>query len=678
MLLYFLCLMMVGNRVKSEADALGEEETLGAKLRAVLQMDTDDDSLLGMRTDEIGLDSLIAVDIRSWFLKNYEVGIPVLKILGGAGIADLVEQALDELPMSLAPNWKRHQSDSPRAQTVGDVVSSQSPPDSSVSSSGSDSILSPPAEAAITEPSVGSVDVDVDVDVEAEPMPRLHTLRSASLSFSQSMFWFVHALTDDKTTLNHTGLFRLTGNLRVDDMRRAVKAVGQQHEALRTCFRAVDDTQGIVQSVLHTGTLRLEQARVDQDSDIKREFEAMKAHIYDLASGQVMRIRLLTQESPSAAHYLLVGCHHINVDGISQQVLLADLEKAYRGQALDHSVLQYPEYAARQRADAAKGAFADDISFWKQEFATVPDPLPLTRSRAASRQPLAKYVANRLQLRVESALADRIRRVSREHRATAFHFYLTAFEILLYRLTGARDFSIGIADGNRKDEETIACFGPLVNLVPTRYRVTPRTFGQELSENRAKTYAALAHSRLPFEMLLSELRVARSPTHSPIFQAFIDYRQGTKEKSSLADLELELLDFEPGRTAYDLSIDIIDNPGRDASISVIGQGSLYSKTDMQAITDSYEDILVDFSLLPQKRITDDDWQFRDAYLKRSLEVGRGKLSWFFWGGFFFGAEKVKRGGLVTNQDMENPSRDFIHKPVAGHASPPARCRRPTE
>jgi len=68
----------------------------------------------------------------------------------------------------------------------------------------------------------------------------------------------------------------------------------------------------------------------------------------------------------------------------------------------------------------------------------------------------------------------------------------TAFEILLYRLTGARDFSIGIADGNRKDEETLACFGPIVNFVPTRYRVAPRAFGQELSDNRAKTYAVIS------------------------------------------------------------------------------------------------------------------------------------------------------------------------------------------
>ncbi|SPO01909.1 related to polyketide synthase [Cephalotrichum gorgonifer] len=600
------------------------KETLGAKLRAVLQMDTKDDSLMGMRTDEIGLDSLIAVDIRSWFLKNYEVGIPVLKILGGARIIDLVEQALDELPASLTPNIKRVLGDSQAAQatsetadSTSDVNLSQSAPGSLTPSSSTHSsvldVLLPPAEVTITEPSVSSIDAEVD------PIPKPKIGKSSSVSFSQSIFWFVHSLMEDETTLNHTGLFRIAGDLRVDDLRRAVKGVGQHHEALRTCFY-VDENQNVVQGVLDASILCLEQAQVHQDSDVTREFEEMKAHVYDIAAGQVMRIRLLT--SSLSINYLLIGCHHINVDGISQQVLLADLERVYKGQPLDPNVLQYPDYAAKQRADAENGAFNNDISFWKEEFATIPEPLPLTRSRISTRQPLAKYTANTVDLRIDTPIADRIRTVSREYRSTSFHFYLTAFEILLHRLTGTEDFSIGIADGNRKDESTLACFGPILNLLPLRFRVAPRSFCEELSDTRAKTYAALAHSRVPFEVLLNELRVTRSPAHSPVFQAFVDYRQGMKEKCPFADLSIELLSFEPGRTAYDLSIDIIDNPGGDALISVIGQGALYSKTDVQVIAELYEDILLEFSSQPQKGVTG-DWKFRDTRQTHSLDLGRG-------------------------------------------------------
>lgn len=46
----------------------------------------------------MGIDSLIAVEIRTWFLKNLEVNMPVLKILGGASIGELLDHAMENLP----------------------------------------------------------------------------------------------------------------------------------------------------------------------------------------------------------------------------------------------------------------------------------------------------------------------------------------------------------------------------------------------------------------------------------------------------------------------------------------------------------------------------------------------------------------------------------------------------
>ena len=45
----------------------------------------------------IGIDSLVAVEIRSWFLKELNVDVPVLKIIGGDSIADLCTDALSKI-----------------------------------------------------------------------------------------------------------------------------------------------------------------------------------------------------------------------------------------------------------------------------------------------------------------------------------------------------------------------------------------------------------------------------------------------------------------------------------------------------------------------------------------------------------------------------------------------------
>lgn len=53
---------------------------------------------------ELGVDSLVAVEIRSWFLKEVGVDMAVLKILGGASTVDLCQHAIDQASKDLLPN----------------------------------------------------------------------------------------------------------------------------------------------------------------------------------------------------------------------------------------------------------------------------------------------------------------------------------------------------------------------------------------------------------------------------------------------------------------------------------------------------------------------------------------------------------------------------------------------
>jgi hybrid polyketide synthase/nonribosomal peptide synthetase ACE1 len=54
---------------------------------------------------DVGLDSLVAVDIRTWFLQELKVDIPVLKILSGASAGELVSIAIEKLPQEFLPKF---------------------------------------------------------------------------------------------------------------------------------------------------------------------------------------------------------------------------------------------------------------------------------------------------------------------------------------------------------------------------------------------------------------------------------------------------------------------------------------------------------------------------------------------------------------------------------------------
>ncbi len=50
---------------------------------------------------DLGIDSLMAVEIRSWFQKELAVDVPIMRILSGASMADLVAGVLEKLPQGI-------------------------------------------------------------------------------------------------------------------------------------------------------------------------------------------------------------------------------------------------------------------------------------------------------------------------------------------------------------------------------------------------------------------------------------------------------------------------------------------------------------------------------------------------------------------------------------------------
>ncbi|KAK2007074.1 beta-ketoacyl synthase domain-containing protein [Colletotrichum eremochloae] len=625
-----------GTKSSAEAEHI-LVEALGRKIRSVLQTDTPDDALMRMSTDEIGLDSLIAVDIRSWLLKHFELEVPVLKLLGGMRLTDLVTKSVQGLLGAVSDSTSQSEVDEMSAS-----IHSSGGTSSQQASSTSDDL---PEPTPLTSTSLTDSGLFTKPEAVAE--------RSLAISFSQSLFWVVDSLVEDKTAPNHTVLMRVVGQPRLSVLRNAVEMVGRHHEALRTRFR-MDDEQHTVQEVLESPTLELEEIRVSDEADVMLEYDSLKRHVYDLGSGRLMRIILLSR-SPSD-NWLLVGFHHINVDGISFQVVMQDLDKLCRGQQLNPKTMQYPDFSEAQRTALSSGAWVEDIEYWKREFATIPEPLPLTRARITTRRPITRFSVHTKELRVDGALSGRIREVARANKVTSFHFYLTAFQILLHRFTGAEDMAIGVADSGRNDQgEVLDSVGPFLNLVPLRFEVTPaQTFGRLIADTRRKSYAGLAHSRVPFEVLLTELQVPRVATQSPIFQAFVDYRQGAQERQPLANCTLEMMELQMGSTGYDLSLDVIDNPEGDARIALMGQAHLYSVSDMDIIGGLFEDILNEFVQSPAKRISE-GWQYRQADVERALQVGQGQIRKSEWpetliGQFEVSAEKHKRNTALIHAD----------------------------
>lgn len=550
------------------------------KLSTLFQIELsklEQSELKALHLDEMGIDSLMAVEIRGWFFKTFQVNIPVLKILSGAGVADLIDTAAEMLPRQLVPMFdgeglysemngrdppmqreanptlqQTRQADfysrpsvlSQRQQETYTVseeenISFLGESDKSPGSNHIEEIATaaakqqllnkkevgfPPSEdgeSPLSQYRIATLSDEIierdewlgspitpvgpqhQNDEMAQAYKTANTLNEKlfSLSFSQSLFWFSTAFSDDPTNLNLTGTFRLSAEIIVEDLKSAIIAVGQQHESLRTRFVLKDGQP--MQSIMNSTVLCLEHYTIQCEDELASYISKIHKHVYDLEKGKTIRLALVSM-SPNQ-HFFIIGVHHLAMDGQSFFPLMKDMLQHYKHDYQGMTARQYTNFSKQQHAEFASGVFKAELAFWKTELAEIPLPLPILRTSSLTSRPILQSYGNRhVDMRVDAEVKVLIKTLCRRCKATPFHFYLAIFRVLLCKYTGSGDFSIGIGDANRTEDLT-GSIGDFVNLLPLVFHTDlSLPFDTLLQETRSKTFAALANSRVPFQLLLNE------------------------------------------------------------------------------------------------------------------------------------------------------------------------------
>ncbi|KAI6472412.1 putative Hybrid PKS-NRPS biosynthetic cluster [Pyricularia oryzae] len=679
-----------------------------------------------LTADTLGIDSLVAVDIRSWFIKELQVEVPVLKILSGATVDDIIAQAQKLLPKELIPKFdekatglsKPRERSEPAAAPPASPVQKQEPikakpekatapapapapavappvqkvdksapptkietaPHTSKSAMSvlipADDKISSPKSTTSTEyfgqtptKSTGSSpwssksswseierpdspdSSDSSHSSDTPPLSRsaggsltqaaiskhlkenravasagFEITKSGPISFAQSRFWFLqHFLEDPASALNITVDINLQGALDVPKLEKAVASVGRRHEALRTRFTAAANSEGVVQEVLAASCLGLEVYDVKGAADADAFYKALSAHRYRLDRGENMRIVLLRMSSKSFR--LLIGYHHINMDGVSLEVVLQELQLGYSGGALkpESQILQYPDFSRQQHLDYDSGRLADDLAFWRSEFrGQAPPVLPLLPlAKIQSRKPLTTYSTTTTEFCLDEEEMHKIQAVCQMLKVSPFHFHLAIFYTLLARLVDVDDLCIGVSSANRQTPETMSSVGMYLNLLPLVFKVDrSHTFANAIKMIRAKALAAFSHAAVPFDLMIKDLGVAGTSSHSPVFQAMVNYRPGVSTARRFCDCDSEVATFKQGEVPYDLALDIMENPGGSSLIMLTGQSVYYGKTEMELIKGIYLELVKSITQNPATRLKAATI-FNSSQVDASIQLGRG-------------------------------------------------------
>lgn len=496
----------------------------------------------------LGVDSLMAMEIRSWFLSSIDVDMPVLKVLGGASIRQLCNEAGALVKIiTAAPEEAGF-------QVIKDTEGTSPPSEASATSGRStpslfDSRPSTPGDFTWI-PKAGFEGGEYE---GIEILPGME--RVGRMSFSQERLWFLQSFLTNPATYNITLAYRIKGPFRVADFNQAFYDLIDRHETLRTAFFTDKKNYLAYLGAVEKTPFVMVQKPFTGEAQIKEEFNRTNDHNYDLEHAESMKATLLV-ESPTS-HVLIMGFHHIAVDATSSQILVRDIANIYSGKKLAPLKYQYIDYANKQRATVDQ-ALSKDVAYWKSEFPDVPETLPLFDfGTVKSRKPLTEYNIRIKDARLDASFTAMLKAASQKLRVTPFHLHLATLQTMLHKLLNIDDVCIGITDANKNDPDHVDTLGFFVNLLPLRLKVEgSRSFAKLAQQTRDKTLAALEHSQIPYNVLLDKLEVPRSTTSNPLFQVLLNYKMGSLRSVPIGECEAAIVDFQDASNPYDLQFDV--------------------------------------------------------------------------------------------------------------------------
>ncbi|RYP81233.1 hypothetical protein DL769_002063 [Monosporascus sp. CRB-8-3] len=651
------------------------QEAFSAKLESMMQLNPGSVNVHVPLLD-LGFDSLLAVETRSWFMKEVHIDVPVLRFLGGDTVNEIcLDAATQYLTLRAAqdPKKKGDTSSAPQShldtskKAVAEDESSQ--PTSSAPSSQSGRLSPSPRTSSSTFSDAQNIpdfpttpltmtstatslhdmpdsavmpDMKNDksrkegcsgIQIQAQKPVVRATSRVEIMSYAQSRLWFLGQFLDDPKTCNIVVSYLIRGPLDVARLHEALDKVISHHASLRTCFYADDETgepmQGLLRTPSHSSSLKFLHASGREE--IQREFDTLRNHEWDLPYGDTFAATLLSTENDDE-HVIIFGYHHIVIDGVSWYTILRDLERAYTSQPLSRQRKLYMDAAAEQRQAVMSGAMDKDIAFWGTVHAKLPDVLPLLPiASARGRRPLRRYESHTVTRDIGSHLVAKIKAASKALGVTPFHFYLATMQVLLFKLLDIDDLCIGVTDASRTDDDLAETVGFFLNMLPLRFKLDRRgSFADLVRRTSRHVLEGRSHGRVPIDVILDRLNVPRDASSSPLFQVTFNYRVGAMAEVSLGDdCRLSVEGIRDAESPFDIGFGVYESAEGSCDLQVVAQSYLYDRDAAEFVSGAYVNLL-DVLSSDTSRMLARYSMFDAAIVQKRVSIGKGPRKTWDW------------------------------------------------
>ncbi|QPP07898.1 amino acid adenylation domain-containing protein [Streptomyces bathyalis] len=416
-------------------------------------------------------------------------------------------------------------------------------------------------------------------------------------TYGQRGLWFHDSLHPGSTVYNEPLALRLRGPLDRDALSYALDTVVERHEALRTDLVMSDGA--LRQIVRPAEPVELTTEDLSTAADRDRDAELRQAvrdsvHIpFELSRGRHLRAHLV--RCGDEEHLLVLTLHHSAFDGASADILFDELSTLYTQyttgsmEGLGPPEGQYAEFALWQHEMVAGGHVDEDVAYWREQLAGLPDrmDLPTDFPRPETASGNGALVRGHL----SRELVEDVEELARSGGATRYSAFLAALHVLLSRYCGTDDVAVGTPFSGRDRIRTAGAVGYYLNMLPLRADLGGApSFRQLLTRTRQTVTGAYARQQAPYGLLMEELR-RTSGVENPYLQVCLVPEDIYRHEMTFAGIESAFEYYDTGIAKFDLTVNLIPDAGGGLRLTAEYSTDLFRAATVERLLGHFRTLL---------------------------------------------------------------------------------------
>jgi len=424
------------------------------------------------------------------------------------------------------------------------------------------------------------------------------------LSIAQQGLWYLARL-DDAASAAYNMVFALAASATIDRalLARTLAVLQRRHEILRASVPLRDDGPRLEIVAPDAAPPIVIAAAADSIEGFAQDETARP---FDLTRAPLLRATVVREGDGREG--LVLTLPHIVFDGPSANFLFEELTtvsaQLARGETPEvESAPHCATFVQLENAWVASEEGRATLDAVLARLEGLPPRLDLGR-RVAPAPGQIVYRTSVLEFFIEPRLAARLADTARAARATPAAVHAGAFELLLWHLSGERDFAITLPVMHRHAKGAERALGYLTNLGVLRSTLDEEARIEDfLGDVTDALFEMLEARELPFPLLAQRLARHRRDPQSPLMQVGFNHEVAHPGATRLGDCDLQPLEIPMLWAKNELKLDVLETDEGTRCWLVVDRDG-WDDDAVDAMVMHYFELLQAIAETPQMRLAD--------------------------------------------------------------------------